>query len=434
MDFSKKIIGGFDYEFVRGVSNGAAEIGECLETMERVRDGDFESWVREWTSTAAAVAAFAESCVRRGDQTTARDAFLKASNYYRMADFYAPSTDPRHTELWKLSVGCFERMIKLADHRVESLAIDFEGAKLPAYFVSGGEGKRPVLIAIGGFDSTKEEVYCWIGESAAENGWHCLIFEGPGQWGALENNPGLVFRPDYEKPLTAAVDYLVARPDVDVDKLALIGYSAGGYFASRAASGEPRIKACIPNSLVVDCGQAARAALKVHNPRLIDFIFGLAMKRSSAARWGFQHAQWSLGITKPHEWTDAYNDFTLKGREESLINPMLFLFGEDDIQNASAATPEILIDNLDFIASLKCDRWVHLFPRVEGASSHCQMGGLSYAHSTIFQWLNHVFRRAGLGEQPLPATREAFVDTIRKYAGEKGAAKARELLEVVHLI
>ena len=85
-------------------------------------------------------------------------------------------------------------MIKLMDNPIEIIEIDFEGAKLPAYFVSGGEGKHPTLMAMGGFDSTLEEVYCWIGTIASEYGWNCLIFEGPGQWGAWKLNPELIFR------------------------------------------------------------------------------------------------------------------------------------------------------------------------------------------------------------------------------------------------
>ena len=46
-----------------------------------------------------------------------------------------------------------------------------------------------------------EEIYGWIGPVAAKSGWHCLIFEGPGQWAALKTNPGLIFRPDYENRL-----------------------------------------------------------------------------------------------------------------------------------------------------------------------------------------------------------------------------------------
>ena len=291
VDFNDKLVGGFNYEFVRGVSTesaGAAELGECFETMSRVRNSDFESWIEHWSATADRVAAFAERRLKAGDQPSARNAFLRASNYYRIAVFYVAHTDPRHTTLWKRSRECFHQMIPLLDRRVECIDVDFEGAKLPAYFVSAGEGVRPTLIALGGFDSTMEEVYGWVGTTAGDYGWHCLIFEGPGQWGALKANPGLVFRPDYEKPMNAVVDYLLTRPDVDPNKLALIGYSAGGYFAPRAASGEPRIKACIANTLVVDCGEAARAGLKgMTNPWLIDTAFGLIMKRSAAARWGF---------------------------------------------------------------------------------------------------------------------------------------------------
>ena len=95
------------------------------------------------------------------------------------------------------------------------------------------------------------------------------------------------------------VDYLLTRPDVDPARLALIGYSAGRYFAPRTGS--------------------------------------------------FQHARWSLGIQKPHEWPAAYAPFTLKGLEDHFRNPMLFLFREDDIQSSAAATPEVVVGLLKFI-------------------------------------------------------------------------------------
>ncbi len=438
VNLANKTVGGFDYEFVRGISTqqaGAAEFGECMETMDRIHDGNFESWIQEWSATADRVAAYAENVLRSGDQTIARGAYLKASNYYRMAVFYAHHTDPRHTTLWKRSKDCFHSMIQLMDHPIEALDIDFEGAKLPAYFIAGGEGKCPTLIALGGFDSTMEEVYSWIGPLAAQYGWHCLIFEGPGQWTALKTNPGLIFRPDYEKPVTAVIDYLFTRPDVDQDRVSLIGYSFGGYLAPRAAAGESRIKACIANTLVVDCGEAARAGLKgLHNAQVIDSLFSVFMRLSPAARWGFQHAQWTLGIQKPHEWPDAYAPFTLKGLEQQLRNPMLFLFSEDDIQSSAASTSAIVVGLLDFILSLPCERSVHLFKRSEGASSHCQMGGLSYAHTVIFHWLNQTLCGKAGNAPSDPTAHQAFVAIFKKYAGEKGAKKAQEVLQHARLI
>ncbi len=438
INFANKMVGGFDYEFVRGISTqqaGTAEFGECMETMERIHDGNFESWIQAWSATADRVAAYAENAFRAGDQIAARGAYLKASNYYRMAVFYVHYTDPRHTTLWQQSRDCFHHMIRLMDQPIESFDIDFEGARLPAYFIAGGEGKRPTLIALGGFDSTMEEAYGWIGPVAAQYGWHCLIFEGPGQWAALKTNPGLLFRPDYEKPVSAVVDYLFSRPNVDQDKVALIGYSAGGYLAPRGAAGEPRIKACIANTLVVDCGEAARAGLKgLHNAQVSDLLFSVLMRLSPAARWGFQHAQWTLGIRKPHEWPDAYASFTLKGLESRFGNPMLFLFSEDDIMDAAASTPAIVVGLLDFILSLPCERSVHLFQRREGASGHCQMGGLSYAQAVIFPWLNQTLCGEVCHVPSDPTVPLAFVDIFKKYGGEKGAKKAQEVLQQARLV
>lgn len=438
VDFAKKTVGGFNYEFTRGVSTesvGAAEFGECMETMHRIRDGDFDSWTNEWRATADRVRRFAEAARDTADRQAARRGLLKASNYYRMAAFYARHTDPRHRAMWEQSRACFTSMLALTDTPHERAEIPFEGARLPALFVSGGQGRRPTLIALGGFDSTLEEVYGWIGPAAVEHGWHCLIFEGPGQWGALMENPGLTFRSDYEKPARAVVDHLLTRPDVDPDRIALIGYSAGGYFGPRAVSGEPRIRACIANTLVVDCEESARAGMKgLTNPRVIDTAFNLIMKVNTPARWGFQHTQWTFGIKAPHEWPGAYSGYTLRGREDRFKSPMLFLFGEDDIRDAAASTKAIVRGLLDFIGALPCDRSVHLFSQRDGASSHCQMGGLSYAHATIFAWLNHVLCGAPAPPAGDRAAEQRVIDAFGRFGGSDAGRMAAALLKDVSLV
>ena len=438
VDFANKTVGGFNFEFVRGLSlqaAGAAEYGECMDTMSRVKNNDFDSWTTQWAATADRVAAFGEREQGVGNRAGAHDAFLRAFNYYRMAMFYTSHTDARHTALWRRSKNCFHRMIGLNDAVVECLDIDFDGARLPAYFVSGGDGARPTLIALGGFDSTMEELYCWIGAVAPAHGWNCLMFEGPGQWAALKTNPGLTFRPDYEKPVGAVVDYLLGRSDVDPSKLAIIGYSMGGYLATRGAL-DQRIRACIPNSLVVDCGAAARAGMKglLKNTTFMDTAFKLLMKVNTPARWAFQHSEWTLGIRNAHEWVQVYQPYSIKDLTDRYHHPMLFLFSEDDIHDAAAPSADIIIDMLDFMLSLQCDRYIHLFTRTEGASSHCQMGGLSYAQAAIFDWLNHVFL-AGPAPKPTgPAATDLFIRQFAKYGKAQGETKAKELLGVAELI
>jgi len=142
----------------------------------------------------------------------------------------------------------------------------------------------------------------------------------------------------------------------------------------------------------------------------------------------------TFGIEQPHEWVGAYSGFTLKGREAELTNPMLFLFGEDDIRDAAASTKTIVAGLLDFIQALPCDCSIHLFSQRDGASSHCQMGGLSYAHATIFSWLNHVLCGAPAPENGDPAGKQELVDAFGKFGGQQPTDKAGSLLDTIHLI
>jgi hypothetical protein len=93
---------------------------------------------------------------------------------------------------------------------------------------------------------------------------------------------------------------------------------------------------------------------------------------------------------------------------------MLFLFSKDDIMSFAASTKAIVVGLLDFIVSLPCERSLHLFKPGEGASSHCQMGGLSYARSVIFGWLNETLCGQQRIDRASQAERGAFVEIFAK--------------------
>jgi hypothetical protein len=126
--------------------------------------------------------------------------------------------------------------------------------------------------------------------------------------------------------------------------------------------------------------------------------------------------------------------FAIKELTDRYHSPMLFLFSEDDILDAAAPSPDIIIDMLDFMLLLKCDRYIRLFTGAEGASSHCQMGGLSYAQATIFDWLNHILDG---GPSPAPADPvdvDRFTRQFAKYGKTQGETKAKALLDVAQFI
>ncbi len=106
----------------------------------------------------------------------------------------------------------------------QPIEIAFEGTTLPGYFASGSggpdlppagsdaewrrgsiDGRRPLVISVGGYDSTAEESYFWNAAAATARGYHCVMFDGPGQ-GSLLIERGEPFRPDWE--LTCDKDYI----------------------------------------------------------------------------------------------------------------------------------------------------------------------------------------------------------------------------------
>lgn len=61
------------------VYTGAADAGETLTTIDRIIDGNYVSWEREWEITADRIAAIGDECVSRGHRVSGRNALLRAS-------------------------------------------------------------------------------------------------------------------------------------------------------------------------------------------------------------------------------------------------------------------------------------------------------------------------------------------------------------------
>ena len=149
------------------------------------------------------------------------------------------------------AVACYRRAAPALSPPADLVQIPYGGATLPAYLrVPGrgpgrapgrGPGRRPAVIMVPGLDSTKEELQATADYFLAR-GLATLAVDGPGQG---ESEYRLPIEPAYEKVVTAAVDYLAGRDDVDGGAVGLFGVSLGGYYAARGAAHEQRVTATV---------------------------------------------------------------------------------------------------------------------------------------------------------------------------------------------
>ena len=382
------------FEFIRTLGwayYGGADLIECLETGARIVEGDVESWYREWLETADRVRGVAEKCLAAGHEVSAREAYLRASNYYRSAEFFlhADPGDERHLAAARASRDCFVEALKLLPFEAAPVEIPYEGTSLPGYFFRSPltDGPAPLVIAHSGFDGTAEEMYFISGLPALNRGYHCLLFEGPGQGMALREK-GLFFRYDWEKVVTPVVDFALEQEGVDRDRLALLGVSMGGYLAPRALAFEHRIKAGVANGGVWNMGRSVRDAL---GPDLAGLIESDPEKFSEAfqplmavpkIKWFAEDGAWKLNVKSPSEMIRALDKFGLEDVAGQIRCHMAVVDAESDL--FLVGQPKILYE------ALNCPKVFMKFTADEAAETHCQAGAVARGAQRIFDWLDEV--------------------------------------------
>lgn len=388
----------FSFETLRaaGYANaGGADLGEVLVTARAIPEGDETAWHREWKATAERVEALGRQSQTDGHPVSAREALLRASNYYRTAEFYRrddPANDAEAKDLFDRSRTTFLDAMALYDFGFESVAIPYEGTTLPGYLYTVDDAARPTVIFNGGYDSTLEESYVALAAAALARGYHLLAFDGPGQGAALREQ-GLTFRPDWEAVVTPVVDFALTRPEIAPEALGLFGYSLGGYLAARAVTAEHRFAAVILNDGVYDFHSALVNMLPPFVTAWIDegrdeeaaAVMGLLMAVNTQARWAVRNGLWAMGVGSPADLARAFRTYTLAGIADRITTPTLVLEAEND-QFFSGEAPRAAAAMVNAKTTLVTLR------EADGAGEHCHMGATSRAGQVMFDWLDEQVR------------------------------------------
>lgn len=365
----------WDFELTRLLGSapfGGCDAAEFLQAVGELRRHDGESWYSIWFRLAESAMNSAQEAIQMGLGPLAKGFLLRACNYYRVAPYMlagvASSTyplDERSFKCLKRSAEAFDQATTYMDMRVLNLVIAFTdpssgiSVDMPARLLVPSESKRlkkqqktPVVICVGGADSTMQELFFLLGAMGPEVGYAVLLFNGPGQGDVFAGGSTLL-RPDFEGVVSAVLDHLWTlaqdRPDIrlDLDRVSLAGMSMGAYFSLHTAAVDDRVAAVIAGDPIVDMWELALTRLPSWFARgwlagwipdaILDTICRTKMRLDFPTRWEFNTAMALMGQKSPADLLREFRRYTLNRNVPVASGPASQVEGDE-------ASVEIFLD------------------------------------------------------------------------------------------
>ncbi len=226
-----------------------------------------------------------------------------------------------------------------APYRAEHVTIPSGSHQLAATLTYPAEGaaKVPVVITISGSGPQDRDEYIpvaggfrpfrQIADTLGRRGIAVLRFDDRG-YGASTGDHATATSADFADDVRAIVAWLRARPDVDADRILLLGHSEGGLIAPMVAATDTRIRGLV---LMAGPSQRGRDIIYYQQRFAIDrdtALTSVAQRDSAAAVARAQYD--SIVPTRP--WWRFFADHDPLPAARQVKAPALILQGETDRQ------------------------------------------------------------------------------------------------------
>jgi esterase FrsA len=205
-----------------------ADKDEAERALAKMPNFDGEIWAAAWNDLGSRWEEKGHGAEKGGDSAGAKAAFLKAYGYYGIARHPFPSTPGKHHGYAKTR-EMFLAASKYFDIPVARVAIPFGEKFIPGHLRLPKKLPAPMIMHWGGIDNWKEERHSF-GEAFVKEGWGCFIVDSPGT-----GECPMLAGPDAHRVHLAVLDYLLRRPEVERDKIAVVGASFGGHWSTKLA-------------------------------------------------------------------------------------------------------------------------------------------------------------------------------------------------------
>ncbi|KAK3670636.1 hypothetical protein LTR78_009471 [Recurvomyces mirabilis] len=396
---------------VMALSNtGGANSAQVLRIATQLVPHDFESTYNAFYDMAERVNAIASSIDSEVDPVGAREHYFHAATYYRGSVFFliGNQSDRRLASVWDQALTAFNKANALLSIPGQRITLNTHSDDLGDYEIVGifykaksSQRKLPTIIVVDGYDASQEQLYHQTCTEILSRGVNCLLLKGPGQPTVLKDQH-LGFTPEWWTATSPAVDWLYERPDVDLKRIALLGFSYGATLAPIAAARDNRYSAVIAldglinlRTAIEDQWPAELTALyNAGNATAFDAVVKSIQQNAtnpSNLRWVIDESLYAFQTNSPYEWFTRMNNITMSPAVvRNLSMPVFVARGENDdlVGSQGLLAYDSLVENRANGQNLTI---FHQFNTSLGAGEHCSIGADAELWSTLMQWLSGVW-------------------------------------------
>ena len=168
------------------------------------------------------------------------------SNNQNLNQSVAPTEQLMLTEEWDKVFPKSEKV----DHKKVTF-VNRYGITLAAdmYTPKGASGRLPAIAVSGPFGAVKEQSSGLYAQQLAERGFLAIAFD-PSFTGESGGRPRRVASPDINvEDFSAAIDFLSVQPNVDAERIGILGVCGWGGIAIQSAINDPRIRATVASTM-----------------------------------------------------------------------------------------------------------------------------------------------------------------------------------------
>ncbi|HEX4309094.1 MAG TPA: alpha/beta hydrolase [Acidobacteriaceae bacterium] len=205
--------------------------GDVREAFQSIHSRDKDEWAEAFMGVAGRYMAEGES-LRQTQPAKADTDFIRAWRLYSFGRWPVP-VSAKKQESYQKAIQAYLAHARFLDPPLQVIRIPFERKEIIGYMrlprSASATAPVPIVIAINGLDSRKEDLSESFG-AILPYGIGYIAIDGPGT-----GQSPVKASPTANRAISAVIDYLQTRPEIEKTRIAIHGVSWGAYWGTKMA-------------------------------------------------------------------------------------------------------------------------------------------------------------------------------------------------------